>query len=100
MTVEQIIKQSKKLTIEEQKNLASYFLLKVLQPDAENLIQLFEYQNYWNSRLENKPKKQTIEHALDTFIGKANNVWTEDAQEYINKLRDDDSYSQFLNKKS
>ncbi len=42
MTIRQIIKQTETLTYNQQKKLASYFVLKYLNPD-NNLMQLFFY---------------------------------------------------------
>jgi len=43
MTTEQIIKQVETLSPDEQKSLISYFILRFLNPDKNNLMQLFQY---------------------------------------------------------
>lgn len=45
MTTQEIIEQTEKLSFDEQKSLASYFVLKFMNPDRQNLVQLFHYRN-------------------------------------------------------
>ena len=59
MTLQQIIKQTETLTLSEQKSLTSYFIFKFLQPDKNNLIQLFHLSTEFNiSTVEKKELKK------------------------------------------
>ncbi len=85
MTAQEIIKQTEKLSPDEQKSLISFLVLRQLNPnESQNLIQLFHYKNDF------VPPKINIGEILDKYTGKVKNVWNEDAQVYINKLREDD----------
>ena len=83
MTTQEIIKQTEKLTTEQQKNLASYFVLRFINPSKQNLMQLFHYENDFNTLGNStvfKNKKQNILDIFDDWKNKlpANLVINED----------------------
>ncbi len=70
MTLQQIIKQTETLPLEEQKNLASYFIFKFLQLDRNNLIQLFHYNADFvipeiNDKVTEKNRKLDFSGCID-----------------------------------
>lgn len=87
MTIQDIIKQTESFTIEQKQQLAYYFLFSTISEDKkQEFMNLFHYKDDF----EEVKKEKNIEEILDKYIGKVKNVWNEDAQVYINKLREDD----------
>ncbi|MEA2043310.1 MAG: hypothetical protein U9N85_12280 [Bacteroidota bacterium] len=93
MTAQDIIRQTEKLSPDEQKSLISFLVLKYINPnEKQNLMQLFHYQNDFE-KIETKDtsNRDNLKKALEEFRGKGKNFSNgEDAQIYINKLREDD----------
>ncbi|MEA2043312.1 MAG: hypothetical protein U9N85_12290 [Bacteroidota bacterium] len=59
MTAQDIIRQTEKLSPDEQKSLISFLVLKYINPnEKQNLMQLFHYQNDFEE-VKNKTEKQT-----------------------------------------
>jgi len=57
MTYLQIIEQAETLSINEQKSLLSYLFLKYMNPDKQNLMQLFHYKDDYMTKIEKNSKK-------------------------------------------
>ena len=107
MTTHEIIKQTETLSPDEQKSLISFLVLKYINPDKkQNLMQLFYYRTDFDGN-KNDPddiynsivaeqflaeysKEDDIYNSIDEICGSGKGLWKEDAQVYINKLRDDD----------
>ena len=54
MTAQEIIKQTETLSLDEQKNLTIFLLLKYINPDEkQKLMQLFHYKNNFKDFKEN-----------------------------------------------
>ena len=74
MTTQEIIEQTEKLSFDEQKNLASYFVLRFMNPDNQNLMHLFHYRNdFENLRTDNKKNNFSEKNKFrrfDKFKGK------------------------------
>ena len=67
MTLQQIIKQTESLTLFEQKSLTSYFIFKFLQPDKNNLMQLFHFNTEFD--IPKVEKKETKKKRKLNFMG-------------------------------
>lgn len=84
MTIEEILTETDKLTSDKQKNLISFLVLKYLNPDKDEILEIFK-----NSNIDEKEKN--IDEILKEFRGKGKHLWkNEDAQEYVNNLRKED----------
>jgi len=91
MTVQQIIKQTETFTPEQKQQLAYYFLFSTLNEDKkQNLLQLFNIKNGFEVVHKKSKTDLDIEKMIDEICGSGKNLWNEDAQVYINKLREDD----------
>ena len=89
MTVQQIIKQTEKFTIDQKQQLGYYMLFTTLNEEKKyNLMQLFDYKI--DSEILQPDTKKDIGETIDGICGPGKNLWNEDAQGYINKLREDD----------
>ena len=92
MTYEQIIEQRHSLSTSQKRQLGYYFLLSSIQEEKTeyDLIELIE-NDFLNFSPSKKQKTLSISEILKKHRGKVKNVWEdEDAQLYVNKLREDD----------
>ncbi len=87
MSYEEIIEKTKTLTKEQKQRLAYFLLFSSFSEEQRK-----EYENmlHYKNDFEAENKAKNIGEILDKYIGTVKNVWNEDAQIYINKLREDD----------
>jgi len=103
MTAQEIIKQTEKLSPDEQKSLISFLVLRQLNPEKkEEFENLFHYKKQTDSAddvynsivaeqfLNGYSEEDNIYNSIDSICGSGKGLWKEDAQVYINKLREDD----------
>ncbi len=85
MTTQDIIKQTQSFTAEQRQQLAYYFLSSIIDEDKKR-----EFANLFHYKDEVVVPQRNIGEILDKYTGSVSNLWNEDAQVYINKLREDD----------
>ncbi len=85
MTTQDIIRQTKSFTTEQKQELAYYFLLSTMSEAKRK-----EFANLFHYKDDVIAPQKNIEEILDKYTGTVENVWNEDAQVYIDKLREDD----------
>ncbi len=85
MTIQDIIKQTQSFTAEQRQQLAYYLLFSIIDEDKKQ-----EFANLFHYKDEVVVQQRNIGEILDKYTGAVSNVWNEDAQVYINKLREDD----------
>ena len=90
MTTQEIIKQTETFTIDQKQELVYFFFSTLNEEKKQDFMQLFHYKKDFNNRDE-KTRTNNVEDVLKKFKGRVKGVWeNEDAQVYINKLREDD----------
>jgi len=86
MSYQEVLEQTKTLTKEQKQSLAYFLLFSTISEEQRK-----EYENLLHYKKDKKiEQKKDIGKILDKYIGTVKNVWNEDAQIYINKLREDD----------
>ncbi len=87
MSYQEILEKTKKLTKEQKQNLAYFLLFSTISEEQKK-----EYEDLLHHKKESetRDKGKNFGEILDKYCGSGKGLWKEDAQVYINKLREDD----------